>query len=284
ADFLQALNPESLAVARGARVEPALAAAEAGSRWQFLRQGYFFADPVDSRPGKPVFNRTITLKDTWGARTAASRPAEERRPRERKPADGAAAPRKTRREFRDEERARDASLAERFARYRKLGLAEDDADLLTGDPRTAAYFDGAVAAGARPASAARWLLNDLSGLAGDRSLPDLPLGGADFGRFVALVDAGRLTPTAAKALLADLVEKGGDPEARLGALGLEKVDDRGALEAAIARALAARKPEADRYRAGEKKLLGVLLGAVLRETGGAADPALVRKLLQEKLG
>ncbi|HEY6003817.1 MAG TPA: glutamine--tRNA ligase/YqeY domain fusion protein, partial [Anaeromyxobacter sp.] len=47
ADFLQALNPESLAVARGARVEPALAAAEAGSRWQFLRQGYFFADPVD---------------------------------------------------------------------------------------------------------------------------------------------------------------------------------------------------------------------------------------------
>jgi glutaminyl-tRNA synthetase len=286
-DFLAALNPDSLALAQGARVEPALAAAEPGSRWQFLRQGYFFADPVDSRPGKPVFNRTLTLKDTWGARAAAAaRPAEERRPRGRKAADGAtaAAPRKTRREFRDEERDRDPALAERFARYRKLGLAEDDADLLTGDARTAGYFDAALAAKAGPASAARWLLNELSGLAGDRALPALPLGGAAFGRFVALVDAGRLTPNAAKALLADLVKNGGEPEARLAALGLEKVDDRGALEAAIARALDARKPEADRYRSGEKKLLGVLLGAVLRETGGAADPALVRKLLEEKLG
>ncbi len=51
-DFLQALNPRSLVVAGAARLEPALAQAEPGSRWQFLRQGYFFADPVESRPGR----------------------------------------------------------------------------------------------------------------------------------------------------------------------------------------------------------------------------------------
>jgi glutaminyl-tRNA synthetase len=283
-DFLDALNPESLVVAKGARVEPALAEAEAGSRWQFLRQGYFFADPVDSRPGRPVFNRTITLKDTWGQRAAAARPPEERRGRERKPAAAAAAPRKTRREFRDEERARDASLGERFARYQeRLGLSEDDSDLLTGDAAVAGYFDAAFGEKASPTSAARWLLNELAGLAGDRPLSALPLGGAAFGRFVALADSGRLTPTAAKALLADLVRSGGEPEARMKALGLEKVEDRGALDAAVGRALAARKAEADRYRAGEKKLLGVLLGAVMKETGGAADPALVRKLLEERL-
>ena len=65
ADFLSALNPDSLVRAAGARIEPALASAEPGTRWQFLRQGYFFADPVDSRPGAPVFNRTLTLRDTW---------------------------------------------------------------------------------------------------------------------------------------------------------------------------------------------------------------------------
>jgi glutaminyl-tRNA synthetase len=64
-DFLAVLNPDSLKVVKDARVEPALAAAEPGTRWQFLRQGYFFVDPIDARPGKPVFNRTITLKDTW---------------------------------------------------------------------------------------------------------------------------------------------------------------------------------------------------------------------------
>jgi glutaminyl-tRNA synthetase len=42
-----------------------LAAAAAGSRWQFERMGYFVADAKDSRPGAPVFNRTVTLRDTW---------------------------------------------------------------------------------------------------------------------------------------------------------------------------------------------------------------------------
>ncbi len=92
-----------------------------------------------------------------------------------------------------------------------------------------------------------------------------------------------MTPAAAKALLADLVAKGGDPEARLAALGLGKVEDRGAVEAAVTKALAAHAKEAERYRAGEKKLFGVLVGAAMKASGGAADAALVRKVLEEKL-
>ena len=282
--FLDALNPDSLAVAQGARLEPALAAAAPGSHYQFLRQGYFFADPEESRPGAPVWNRTITHKDTWAARTIAARPAA-RRPRERKPEEGrAAAPRKTRADFRAEARAADPHLASRHAAYAALGLSPDEAGLLAADRATAAYFDAAVAAGAGPAAAARWLLNDLAGLAGDRPLDVLPLPGEGFGRFVGLVEAGRLTPAAAKALLADLVSGGGDPAARMKALGLEKVEDRAAVEAAVDRVLAARPREVERYRSGERKLLGVLLGAVMKETGGAADAALVRQVLERRLG
>ena len=265
-------------------VEPSLASAEPGSRWQFLRQGYFFVDPVESRAGAPVFNRTITLRDTWAAK-AAPKP-EERRPREKRaPSEAAAAPRKTRAEFRAEARAADPELAKRHARYTKEhGLSPEEADLLTGDPATAAYFDAAVAATAKPESAARWLLNDLAGLAGDRALDALPLPGAAFGRFVALVDAGRVIPSAAKTLLADLAANGGDPETRLKALGLDKVMDRGAVEAAVGKVLLAHAKEAERFRAGEKKLFGVLVGAAMKQTAGAADPALVRKVLEEKLG
>ena len=64
-DFIAHLNPNSLETLTDCRVEPALAAAEPGSRWQFERQGYFCADPVDSRPDAPVFNRTTPLRDTW---------------------------------------------------------------------------------------------------------------------------------------------------------------------------------------------------------------------------
>jgi len=63
-DFTDFLNPESLKTVT-AWVEPALAQAQPGERFQFERIGYFCADTVDSRPGKPVFNRTATLKDSW---------------------------------------------------------------------------------------------------------------------------------------------------------------------------------------------------------------------------
>jgi glutaminyl-tRNA synthetase len=64
-DFISVLNPKSLAVVFGAKVEPSVAADPAGSRYQFERVGYFGSDPVDSTPGRLVFNRTVTLRDSW---------------------------------------------------------------------------------------------------------------------------------------------------------------------------------------------------------------------------
>ncbi len=63
--FTDYLNPHSLETLTGCKVEPSLAQAEAGRRFQFERQGYFCADTVDSSPSRPVFNRTVTLRDTW---------------------------------------------------------------------------------------------------------------------------------------------------------------------------------------------------------------------------
>ncbi len=63
-DYLAQLNPDSLETLTDCRIEPSLAGAEPGSRWQFERLGYFCVDP-DSSPGSLVFNRTVTLRDTW---------------------------------------------------------------------------------------------------------------------------------------------------------------------------------------------------------------------------
>ena len=64
ADFLSTLNPDSLEIVADAKVEPSLADALPGERFQFERLGYFAVDP-DSEPGSPVFNRTVSLRDTW---------------------------------------------------------------------------------------------------------------------------------------------------------------------------------------------------------------------------
>ena len=64
-DYRRHLNPHSLEVLRDCRLEPGLADAAPGSRYQFERHGYFCVDPVDSTPGRPVFNRTVALRDAW---------------------------------------------------------------------------------------------------------------------------------------------------------------------------------------------------------------------------
>jgi glutaminyl-tRNA synthetase len=281
--FLEVMNPDSLSAAPGARVEPALRDAAPGTHWQFLREGYFFVDPIDSRPGAPVFNRTLTLKDTWAPRAV---PASSRRPiRPAKDPAPPPAPRRSRGDSRAGERAGSPALAALHARYAAVdGITADQADLLSADLATGAFFDEAVSAGARPAAAARWLTNDLQGIAGDVPLASLPLSAADFGRFVALAESGRITTAGAKALLASLAERGGDPAARLVELGLEKVDDRGAVDRAVARVLLAQAAEVVRYRSGERKLFGFLLGAVMRETQGKADPPVVKQALQDALG
>ncbi len=64
-DFKEYLNPESKVVITNAVAEPALGEFEPGSRVQFERTGYFCIDPIDSKPGRPAFNRIVTLRDSW---------------------------------------------------------------------------------------------------------------------------------------------------------------------------------------------------------------------------
>jgi glutaminyl-tRNA synthetase len=68
--FLDNINPDSLDVIPDAKLEPSLGTAVGGQYFQFERLGYFFTDPVDTQPGRPVFNRTVTLRDTWAKEAA----------------------------------------------------------------------------------------------------------------------------------------------------------------------------------------------------------------------
>ena len=69
-DWKDLINPNALVVMKNAKLEPILADAKSGERFQFVRNGYFCVDSKDSKPGKPVFNRTVTLKDAWKPKAA----------------------------------------------------------------------------------------------------------------------------------------------------------------------------------------------------------------------
>ena len=140
------INPDSLEVVDGVRLEPSLAGASPGSRWQLERVGYFVFDALDSRPDALVINRIVTLRDSWQAKPAAAA-TEPAAPKEAKTS--TRPPKRSRIEYRAEGRARDPLLADRFATWpASFGLSEHDVDLLTADRPTGDLFTEAVAGGA----------------------------------------------------------------------------------------------------------------------------------------
>ena len=295
-DPLAHLNPRSLEVLEGCVIEPGLAGARAGERVQFERHGYFAIDSVDSAPGHLVWNRIVGLRDAAAEAATSTSTSTKPAARSSEPSAAAAAataakgkgkvrpPRRSKSEYRTEARARDAELAAAHERFqRELGLDAGDADLLSGDRTTAALFAATALASKDPAGSARLLINDLPRALGDRDLASLPVGGAELGELVHLVAEGRVSATAARDVLAALVENGGRPSDIIVALGLDRKTDDKTLEGLVAATIAQNADKAAAYRAGKTGLLGFFVGAVVKGSNGRADPQRVKDLLVDRL-
>jgi len=282
-EFLQHLNPDSLEVIADARLEPSLATAEPGSRWQLERLGYFAVDPVDSRPGVPVLNRIVTLRDSWSAKAEA--PAVEAGADAGRVKVSTRPPKKSRTEYRAEARRRDPVLADRFGAWPAAhGLSEADADLLTGDRATGDLFEGAVAAGGPAGAVARWIINELPRELGERSLAEVPLTAAALGSLVRAVESGTISGPAGKEVFSVLMEHGGDPERIIADRGLAQVSDEAAITALVDDVIAANPDKVAAYRAGKTALAGFFVGQVVRASQGTANPQVVQKVVAERLG
>lgn len=287
-DFLDFVNPESRVVVEGAVVEPWVAGHDPAERVQFERTGYFWRDPVEGRADRLVFNRIVTLKDTWGARQSGG---QQESP---EPTPAAAAPSEPPQvgsppasrisEARRAAREADPELAARFARYQEAyGLSEEDADVLTGSRAGSDFFESAVAVHDAPGAVAAWVVNDVRGYVDEGTAADLAFDGAALGRLVALVEAGTVSRRAAKDVLAEMAATGDAPEAVVERLGLEKVDDASALEPVVDTVLGAWPEKVAEYRSGRTNLMGLFVGEVMKATRGAADPKLVKTLLIQRL-
>jgi glutaminyl-tRNA synthetase len=284
------LNPDSLVVVR-AKVEPSIASDASDTRYQFERTGYFWRDPVDGVDGELIFNRIVALKDTWARKEVPGAgdapPAGGAVPSDRNGSQGGErAPSRPSAPTRAGDAARRAreltpEMVQRFERYRsEFGVIDEHAELLASSPE---FFEAALAEHHDATAVASWIVVDLRGLLGDRTLSNLPFGGAAIGRLAALVDSGRISRRAAKDVLARMVEIGGEPEALVAAMGLEKVSDSEALGAIIESVLSGRPDKVAEYRGGKKGLIGFFVGEVMKQTGGAADPAKAKLLLSERL-
>ena len=179
---------------------------------------------------------------------------------------------------------RDAKAARLVADY---ALAEPDAELLTVDRSLADYFEAVdKASGGAHELSANWTINvftaalNRDGLTVTRS----PVTAESLGLLLRRIVDGTLSGTAAKEVFSAMWAGEGGPDQVIEARGLRQVRDAGVIGALVDDILAANPEQVAQYRGGKEKVLGFLVGQVLKKSGGKADPKQVNALMLNKLG
>jgi aspartyl-tRNA(Asn)/glutamyl-tRNA(Gln) amidotransferase subunit B len=175
----------------------------------------------------------------------------------------------------------EARVARLIAAY---ALGEDDATIIGASGPMARYFEG-VAASARPAAAAQWVRGELTRRMHESGvgLEDVRVTPAALAGLIGLVDAGRLSVSAAKQVFARMFDTGEAPGPVAEAMGLALESDSEVVGAWIDTVLAAHADVVAQYRGGKRGALGYLAGLVIKASGGRAHPGLTDRVLRERL-
>jgi glutaminyl-tRNA synthetase len=241
------------------------------------------SDPVESRPGRLVFNRTVTLRDTW-ARQALPKKGQPRPGSKSTGTPGRATSTPTSTSAAAEPPRSPQLEAARRRFEADLGIGTEEAEILSRDPATVGLVDAALAAGDAPAgSVANWIIHELPRVLGGRTLANLPFGGAALAELVALVEGGTVSSSAGREVLAEMARSGAAPSDIVANRGLEQVSDPGELEAVVDRVLAANPGKVQELRDGKTGLLGFFIGQVMKETRGTANPGLTKELVERRV-
>ncbi len=165
-------------------------------------------------------------------------------------------------------------------------IPEYDAAILTQTKALADYYEAAVRASGNPKAVSNWIMSELlRELPGDdeRAIAACAIPPAHLGRLVRLIDDGTITGKTAKHVFERMLRSGEPPAAIVEQEGLTQVADSGALETIIDQVLAGNPKPLEDWKKGKTAAAQALVGLVMKATGGKANPAMVRQLLEAKL-
>ena len=174
----------------------------------------------------------------------------------------------------------------RRARYMaELNLTEYDSDYLAGDIDIADYFEETLAAAGEAKLAANWIMGELAAALNrdGRGIQDSPVSAAMLGGLIRRIRDNTVSGKIAKQVFEAMWNGEGDADTIIAAKGLQQVTDAGAIEKLVAEVLAANPEQVEQFRAGKDKVLGFLVGQVMKKSQGKANPQQVNALLRDKL-
>ncbi|HUE75852.1 MAG TPA: Asp-tRNA(Asn)/Glu-tRNA(Gln) amidotransferase subunit GatB, partial [Chloroflexota bacterium] len=165
------------------------------------------------------------------------------------------------------------------------GLTPYDADVLTAEQETADYFEAAVAGYQQPKTVANWVNGELRRLtnAANIDVSDLRVSPANLSELLRLIDSDTISQSQAKVVFEEMFASGRAPKEIIAERGLSQISDESTLATAVDEIIRANPGPVADYAAGKKQAQGFLVGQVMKATGGKANPALVNRLLSERL-
>ena len=165
-------------------------------------------------------------------------------------------------------------------------LSDYDASILTDEKVLADFFEGCVKILDRPKAFCNWITNDLLREVKDRKLDisNLPIKPGQLAALVEIIEKGTISSTIAKEVFSDMIQTGNDPQNIIEGKGLAQISDEGLIESVIDKAIAGNPGVIEDYKKGKKNALAFLVGQVMKETKGKANPKIVNEMLVKKVG
>jgi aspartyl-tRNA(Asn)/glutamyl-tRNA(Gln) amidotransferase subunit B len=172
------------------------------------------------------------------------------------------------------------------ARYEALGLTAYNAAVLTAEAETAFWFEDLLAEGVDAKQASNWLMSELFGALNKlgKTLDESPVNPKQAAELLGLVANGTISGSIAKQVFEIMLETGQGASAIVEEKGLKQTSDTGAIEAEIAKIMAANEDKVTEYRSGKDKLFGFFVGQTMKAMQGKANPQIINDLLKKALG
>ncbi|MFX3632686.1 MAG: Asp-tRNA(Asn)/Glu-tRNA(Gln) amidotransferase subunit GatB [Candidatus Pristimantibacillus sp.] len=174
----------------------------------------------------------------------------------------------------------------RKARYTgDYGLPSYDAEVITSSKRLADLFEESLSYTKDSKAVSNWIMGDLLGYlnANSLELADVQLTGQGLGEMIGLLEKGTISNKIAKTVFKAMLETGKLPQQIVEEQGLVQISDEGAILAIVDQIVQANPQSVEDFKAGKDKAIGFLVGQIMKETKGKANPGLVNKLLLERL-
>lgn len=165
------------------------------------------------------------------------------------------------------------------------GITESDAELLTSEKSLAEWFEDAVTSGGNPKLVVNWIKGDLLRILNEenKTIEQCPIKPSQLAGMLKLLEDGTISGKIAKTVFEDIYKTGKDAAVIVKEKGLVQITNTDEIEKAVDEVLLKNPDEVERYKSGDKKLLGFFVGQIMKITRGKANPQLVNEILNKKL-